>query len=109
MATLPPVSPAAFPCSDTIRNSACDSNCQTRFSTFLRAHRGAELVHDFTGRLNRRRVLIHIERDGADAGMTASAVALADLRQIDSRAPRAQGFEPTETFTRKLLLLSPTL
>ena len=107
MATLPPVSPAAFRCSDTIRNSPGHSKRRTRFSTFLRAHRGAELIHDFTGGLNRRRVLIHIERDGPHARMTASAVALTNLRQIDRGLQGSPGIRSHRNLHAEAALAQP--
>jgi hypothetical protein len=52
-------------------------------------------------------VLIHVEAYGAYAGMPASAVPLADFGEIDRRGTGAQGFDPTETFIRNVLLLNP--
>ena len=70
---------------------------------------GAQLFHYFVGGFAGGFLLRNFERNGADPGVSAATVALTNLRQIHHRLRGAQGFDPTETFTRKLLLLRPTL
>src|SRR5579863_8172360 len=54
-----------------------------RLSTLFRANcGGAEFTHDLPRCPDRGCVLIHIERDGTYAGVSAAAVAFADLRQV---------------------------
>src|SRR5271163_2430835 len=54
-------------------------------STLFRADCGAEFAHDLPRCPDCGCVLIHIERDGAHAGVTAAAVTFTNLRQVNDR------------------------
>ena len=55
-------------------------SCAVMVSAFARSHRGAQLIHDFPGRFDRRCVLVHIERYSSHARVSSAAVALTNLR-----------------------------
>src|SRR5258708_27919919 len=52
-------------------------------SAFSGANRAPKLIHDLARGADSRGVLVHVERDGAHASVSASSIALANLCQVD--------------------------
>src|SRR5260370_25470265 len=67
-------------------------NVRTRFfpasSAFSGANRAPKLIHDLARGPDSRGVLVHVERDGAHASVSASSIAIANLCQVDNRSLR---------------------
>src|SRR5271169_5718529 len=63
-------------------NSRQDAGATFVASALLFANGRPQFVDNFLRRLDGGSVLVHVERDGADSGVAAAAVALADAGQV---------------------------
>src|SRR5512141_2734867 len=84
-----------------LSRSSHDSSAVSRSPSFLAlplANGSAEFFDDFLRRLDGGGVLVHVERDGADARVPASAVALADAGEVDLWVLRSPGIRSDGNF-----------
>src|SRR5258706_2377882 len=58
---------------------------QLDFSAFSGANCALKLIHNFARSTDGGGVLVHVERDGTDARVAASSIALANLGQVHHR------------------------
>src|ERR1700722_9730890 len=76
-------------------------------SAFARAHGRTQLVYNFARGFDCRRVLVHVEGDGAHTRVSSPTIAFTDLRQINHRLLRSPRIRPHRYLHAKAALAEP--